>query len=442
MLHYKRKTPDFAVFLGLLVFFSAFQSIAQGLPAVRNLLSTYQDSKSYKDLSWLTAHNAFSNHEDGWIYAQQAMSISHQFEYGVRSFMVDLHWYDPDGKPSATSYLALCHDRCTKSLVSGFTSLTPPTKVFDFFVQVATLLRNNPQDIITLHFESYSQSLGRPLTHSGWRALQRLFKASGLIAYLSTISPNDSKLTLGYMRANNKRLVVFSDRRADTIDPSSPQNSTGIFHTTEYMETEYNLRAFSQCEIRKDNRALIPTNLFVMNHFHRASYVGSSKDYNQMNDYSRIAARVNLCRSQNGIFPNFIPVDFVEEGRFGGAREAIVAINQAVDRGASSIPIGSYQMLQRAVSGSGIALLNPWLHYAGITISSLCALGSYQYPWLTWCAAIFGSTTSVSLLHEYTTISEDVPAVYAPAVYAAGGIVLFSALYHWHPIYLMIASAK
>ncbi|OJV46331.1 MAG: hypothetical protein BGO28_03125 [Alphaproteobacteria bacterium 43-37] len=432
----------FIVFLGGILFCGDV-AFAQKLPSVSLLLEAYQDTRSYGNVTWLTTHNAFANYEDGWRYAQQVMRISQQFEYGVRGFMVDLHWHDPDGSPSSNSYLALCHNACGMAPIAGITSLVPLMKAIDFFKEIERLLRHNSREIITLYIESYTAPKERPAP-TGWRALNALLEAAGLNGHLNTINPNDPNLTLEGMRKGNKRLVLFSDKREDTVDPHSPEITTGIFYVGEYRETKYSLFASPGCERRGDGRAQgLDKNLLIMNHFHTISYPAASKDYNHINGYSMIARRVNLCRTQEQLFPTAVVVDFVEEGRFGGAREAVIAINQARERGNISILIEDYQKISRAscsevVPGRGIETLNPWLNRAGATLSTVCAAGSYYYPPLSWCAAAFGSVTAGSWLHEHSSLSHYIPASYTPAFYLSGGIVLFSALYSMHPVYLFV----
>lgn len=416
----------FSILLKLCAFLYPLALSAANLPSTQLLLDTYEDSKSYKDVSWLTTHNAFANYEDGWAYAQQNRNISAQFAHGVRSFMVDLHWYNPKGSPSTASYLALCHLSCQVT-PAGYLSLDPPIKAVDFFTKIATLLHNNPQDIITLHFESYSTH-GR-LNSSGWSELEALFTKSGLNHYLNKDNPNSTGLILGKMRSNNTRLVVFSDNFSDTIDPKNPGNSTGIFHTTEYRETKYSLSGFKQCERRDDNRALgVTKNLLVMNHFHSFSQESSKKPYGRINSYAKIATRINQCRGQEGIFPNFIAVDFVEEGHLGGAKEAVIAINQAISNQETAIPI-------EIDPNNSRTSLDLWLPASCLA----CGIISHKYPKFSFLCPPLAAVTS-TYLHR-NSLEELVPGQYLALVYPICGIGL-NCLYkyagpilcHWRPV--------
>ena len=94
------------------------------------------------------------------------------------------------------------------------------------------------------------------------------------------------------------------------------------------------------CTNRNEGRANfndIRINLFVFNHFYTKScsynydYIGAfskvaKQDCDLTNEYKLILKRINLCL-QGGSFPNFIAVDFVERGDFGGAREVVRTMN-------------------------------------------------------------------------------------------------------------------
>ena len=45
---------------------------------------------------WLTAHNAFANESEGWLYCQQYESFADQLNLGIRAFMLDT--WPKDGK--------------------------------------------------------------------------------------------------------------------------------------------------------------------------------------------------------------------------------------------------------------------------------------------------------------------------------------------------------
>ena len=271
----------------------------------------YKNDLVYSDACWLTAHNAFTYN---WrAYAQQDMNLEGSFEYGVRSFMLDIHHYDK------INNAALCHADCT---LSYFQKLGEPEKAEIWFKNLHHILTTNTNDIITLHLESYIPG----------KNINNILTAAGLSSYLlKSKDPNDPTLTLGEMRTNNERLVVFSDygaghakeRNFTNFNDASNSMLKGIYYTTNYKETEYNLFYYKNCEMRIDNRASSTDSkikLFVFNHFYSISKVGWPHEIT--NSYENIKKRVDSCSKQS-LEPNFIAVDFVELGNDGGAKKVV-----------------------------------------------------------------------------------------------------------------------
>ena len=50
------------------------------------------EDRYYHEVSFLTAHNAFSNEEDGYVQPQQKWGLKKQLENGIRGFMLDTHY--------------------------------------------------------------------------------------------------------------------------------------------------------------------------------------------------------------------------------------------------------------------------------------------------------------------------------------------------------------
>jgi hypothetical protein len=266
------------------------------IPPDPAFLDSYTGDLVYHDAVWLTAHNAFANKEDGWKYAQQNLNLEHMFEKGVRGFMIDVHDYNGD--------LYLCHGSC---LFTAWTEkMSFPDKLELWLQGLASLLSNNTADIITLHLESYASS----------KDIHSLLSKTGLTDFmLKSKNPNDHTLTLGEMRKNSARLVVFSDYSGESSRDNIPKDGSypGLFPTTNYKETQYSLDEFAKCDMRTDFRANpgdSDVQLAVFNHFSKISAI---KDYNSINRYSDIMKRVTSCLSNN-IFPNFIVVDYFEQG--------------------------------------------------------------------------------------------------------------------------------
>ncbi len=81
----------------------------------------------------LTAHNAFANKDDGWVYAQQTINIVDMFKFGVRSFMIDICEHDKE--------LYLCHGDYTPSRLQQLGK--QPRLLKNLFEDINILLTNN-----------------------------------------------------------------------------------------------------------------------------------------------------------------------------------------------------------------------------------------------------------------------------------------------------------
>lgn len=295
---------------------------------VCDLLATYTDDRKYSEVCWLTTHNAFANEKKGWNYAQQNLDFEEQYALGVRSFMIDLYWYTPEKHPDGVDtnsqpkpYIAMCHE---PGFLNGRNCLTTrllkngaPESVANLLAQIKTWLDADGDEIITLQIESRFGEEGAR------EALFEAFDAAGLTTYLYTPQVASEEIqdwpTLGDLRNSNRRLIVFSDNIND-----------GFIHTSTYRETKFDLGKFSQCEMREDNRdSRKRAPLFVMNHFHGISIRlnGLWKDYEKINSYSYIMQRVGICEREHNMLPNFIVMDFVEQGGMGGALQAAIDIN-------------------------------------------------------------------------------------------------------------------
>ncbi len=285
------------------------------------LENSYTDTRRYNEVCWLTAHNAHVSEQDGWLYAQQSLDFKGQFEYGVRSFMIDLHWYKPLG--SAEPYIALCHEdlkakemlspvlgeqNCLVTRLALFAK--SPKPVTYFFDQVHDWLESDPNTIITVHLESY---LGPDSSH----ALHKALETSKVQDYIYVPVHGQRWPTLGELRQSNKRLIIFSDNVADSC-----------IYTQAYRETRYDLGTYPGCEMRMDRRGK-SSSLFVMNHFYKFSYdvPGVGTSFDEINAFEKISTRINECYKTQKRLPNFIAADFVEEGANGGARKAVLMLN-------------------------------------------------------------------------------------------------------------------
>ena len=303
------------------------------------LMQTYTSDKNYSDVCWLTSHNSFTYYgpliTSTFIPRNQYRNIKDQLQYGVRGFMVDLYYKNDDPKNTiilahrAQPEPAIWNRRYFKQDFSS-----------PFLETVEEWLRNNPQDIITIHLESYVKKYDK---------IKEAIDAAGLGKYLFDLCEynggeaqkgkaqckwSDGKErrinelrwpTLGEMRKQGKNLVVFSDKTEDA--------GYGIMHVSNTMETQYDLSKFFICEKRSEGRAQ-NARIFVMNHFYKSRAMPGATvlfNYDKVNKYDGLILRVGACCFQEKRCPNFMAVDNI--GSDGSAdRQIVLAINNHIDK--------------------------------------------------------------------------------------------------------------
>lgn len=320
-----------------------------GLPTFDN--ASYPDSRNYTEVCWLTTHNAFANTVEGWkIHAQQNLSLQDQFNYGVRSFMIDLWWWTPlfGGKP----YVSLGHgEPYTNYFQRGYSAPVPAS---EFFKQVKDWLNANNQAIITLHLEShlrledgYIVKFPNPIPKGSVPsdAINQLLTDAGLLNLVyrpaqDTIGQRGSDRrdawkwpTLGEMRKSGKRLVIFSDRRTDD-DPNGETAGripNRILNVGSYRETTYGVVDSQNCEMRgegRDRGKIRP--LFLLNRYYSSSFFPSITNFRDVNSCSNLKSQIEKCSLSEGILPNFIALDYVDQG---DALAVVQAINKIAPAG-------------------------------------------------------------------------------------------------------------
>jgi hypothetical protein len=234
--------------------------------------------RRFDEAVFATTHNAMSSIDDGWLAPNQSHPVVTQLRDGIRALMLDTH-LDADGVPS------LCHGSC------GFGS-KPLT---DGLREIATFLKCNPREVVTLVFEAYVTAEQTDVA----------FKESGLIDLVHTQALGAPWPKLGEMIDQNRRLVALTD------DPAGAP--AYYHHVWDYAwDTPYAAQTKDdlKCEVgRGDARNA----LFIFNHF-LTSPTADKKLADQVNHNPFFIERAQSCAAQTGDLPNFVTVDFYDVG--------------------------------------------------------------------------------------------------------------------------------
>ncbi len=250
-------------------------------------------NKKYDEVAYLTTHNAFNASEDGFTLGNHTFGLERQLNDGVRSLMLDV--YDENGV--ATMY-------------HGFSALGTMT-LYDGLEIIKAFLDNNPNEVITIIFESYVNS----------DLIESDLESAGLIDELFVKDENSDWPTLQEMIDLQKRLVVFSDRTADS--PGQEWHHYVWDYAVETHFSNHSLASFT-CDY---NRGNAENDLFILNHFVTDEQLGVGEiDSSALaNDNPFLINRAMECQEINNKFPNFVTVDFYE---LGNAFDAVNILNE------------------------------------------------------------------------------------------------------------------
>ena len=278
--------------------------------------------RRYDEVAYAATHNSMNTSADRFSSPEQERSIADQLAGGIRAFLVDVYSGTPGtgmvctdptplkvaqvkrddsqaavdqllqirasepcpapGGPTAAQYL--CHDFCELGA----------SKLDEQFANVATFLRDNPNDVVTLILEDYAPAAD----------IMKSFRAAGLDKQMVRHNPGEGWPTLAQMKKRGTRLVVFSQHQGGAapglLDAFKEMNETPF--------TFHDAAEFSCAPSRGPAKA----RLFLLNHWiDDANTRGGAHDANQ---YAVLDARAQQCATERGHMPNFVAVNFAEEG--------------------------------------------------------------------------------------------------------------------------------
>ena len=246
-----------------------------------------------------SAHNAMSNADEGWLFANHNYGLTRQLNDGVRGFLLDTHsWENPEDK-STTAWL--CHSSCQLGsirLVDALTKFTTflsahPDEVLIFIVQ---------DDLPTAEFVA-------------------AMTTSGLLPYAMT-QPKGAKFpTLRALIASGKRLLVTTEQTGGPPAWIHRFNDLG-FDTPYTFKTMAALRTAEGPEDScRKYRGTAGAPLFLMNHW-VAQVLPAAKWSEQANVRTVLVDRAKRCAKLHGRLPTLVAVDHYDLGDlFGAVRE-------------------------------------------------------------------------------------------------------------------------
>lgn len=287
----------------------------------------------YDQVCFLTAHNAFSNSEQGFAwYKQQSWGIEKQLQNGIRGLMLDI--FDHNGQ------IKLCHGSCDgaygfqrcfsdgiKCLLGKEVNHTPLKKTLH---TIADWAHNNPKEIVTIFFENYVNNDKLD------KEIRTIKKLHSLVLTTKDWCPkkNGGWPTLAWMQKNNKRIVLFNEDKSGT---GVKEHHIFSYTYDHIIESQYGTlnRKKLLCErpeslVCKNKQR----NLFLLNYFGtitRPRFISRKK-----NSYERLKKIIQSSTEKkfaNGKLPNFIALDFVDQGN---AMKLVNEINATIQKNNNS----------------------------------------------------------------------------------------------------------
>jgi hypothetical protein len=259
---------------------------------------------------------------DHFSAPEQERSIAAQLDGGIRAFLIDVYTGTPtsdhvctdptplkvaqirqeQGQAALDQLLAIRNAQCPPAggpdaalyLCHAYCELGA-TKLSDALTTYRRFLRTHPNDVVTLILEDYS-----PVAD-----IARAFRAAGLESSMIHHDPGAPWPTLAQMNRRGTRLVVFAQNQGGA--------APGLLDAFREMgETPYEFHDAAELSCAPNRGPAEGLRLFLLNHWIDAADKRAAAA--AVNTYGVLDARAKQCEVQRGHIPNFVAVDFAEEG--------------------------------------------------------------------------------------------------------------------------------
>ncbi|WFD33615.1 hypothetical protein MCUN1_000428 [Malassezia cuniculi] len=309
-------------------------------------------NKQYSNVTYVGAHNSYAVGQTSNSAANQNVNVTTQLNDGVRLLQIQGHTYGNSG-----SGISLCHTSC--ALYNGGT-------LEDYMKNVTSWLDENKNDVVTIIISNPSD-----IDVSKWA---QGIQSAGLNRYAYTSDSGsvdrDNWPTLQNMISQNKRVVIFMDRKTDIS-----QTNFILPEFNNIWENPYDQRSLPfNCTADRYNRT--PSKLMYLHNnvidkeqslLGQTFSVPNTDNLTNTNSYEVVYDAVNSCAKQHNYYPTFILVDYYNIGG-GGPLQAAAKMN-GVQYDNSTLSSSESSTGSSATAGA-LAMLPP--HAAFATTLALC----------------------------------------------------------------------
>jgi len=279
-------------------------------------------TRRYNEVAFAATHNAMSTVADGFNTPYQARSIDDQLVNGIRAFLIDVYTGTPtpervctdptpllvkqlrrdEGQAAVDQLLSIRNSQCPPAggpaasvyLCHSFCELGA-TKISETLAGIRTFLRDHPNDVVTLILEDYAAASD----------IETAFRDAGLERSLVHHEPGKPWPTLRQMKRRGTRLVVFAQHQGG--------DAPGLLDAFKEMgETPWSFQSSAEFSCRPNRGLAQSPPLFLLNHWiddpnRRAAAA-------LVNQFDVLSARADRCEQERGHIPNFVTVNFAEDG--------------------------------------------------------------------------------------------------------------------------------
>ncbi|SFB93158.1 hypothetical protein SAMN04487968_102342 [Nocardioides terrae] len=293
--------------------------------------------RRYDEVAFPATHNSMAAaSEPGWFFPEQPDGIVDQLDAGIRALLIDSWYGRATDRPSVVTTVGEARDRAVAEADQAFGASSVASALR--LVGAAGLNPRGPQESYLCHglCEIGSTSWASSLT--GMRSwldahprevvtlvvqdevspadTAALIEQAGLLPDVYEPVAGDPWPTLGQMVESGKRLVVLMERHGGgSAYPWLLQGFDWIQDTPFLFRTPAALiDGPDTCAL---NRGHADAPLLLLNHWvtDKSAEVTNA---GRVNAASVLGTRADACRKERGMLPNFVAVDFYDQGDLFG----------------------------------------------------------------------------------------------------------------------------
>jgi hypothetical protein len=286
-------------------------------------------ARPYDTVAFPATHNSMAAADQpGWFFAEQPDGIVAQLNAGISTLLIDTWLGRATNRAGVVRTVGGLHAQAVAQSDAAFgshavaaalrvrdaTGLTPTgpaepylchglcelgaTRWEPVMADLKTWMADHPRQVVTLFIQDEGVT---PAQTDG------VFRQAGLLPHVHTQTEGQAWPTLGEMISSGRRLVVFMEKQdgSATYPWQMP-----AFTWTQDTPYKFTTAASFTCD-RLRGRADSP--LLLVNHWltNPASRV---TDAATVNGWNVLWPRVSACREERGRIPNFVAVDYYDEG--------------------------------------------------------------------------------------------------------------------------------